>query len=110
MRPTTIVVSLGTVVKRNEPLPQPLPGAGRGASLPAPAGYPTQLRWVPRRVWVAGRGSRGQSLRILLYTGKGGVGKTSVSAATALRTAELGHRTVVLSTDPAHSLGDALDV
>ncbi len=48
-------------------------------------------------------------MRILLYTGKGGVGKTSISAATALRSAELGYRTVVLSTDPAHSLGDSFD-
>src|SRR5436309_2195241 len=49
-------------------------------------------------------------MRILVYTGKGGVGKTSVAAATALRTAQLGHRTVVLSTDLAHSLADSLDV
>jgi len=48
-------------------------------------------------------------MRILLYTGKGGVGKTSVSAATAVRCAELGYRTAVLSTDPAHSLGDSFD-
>src|SRR5690606_24576169 len=48
-------------------------------------------------------------MRILLYTGKGGVGKTSASAATALRCAELGYRTAVLSTDPAHSLGDSFD-
>ncbi|MCY3994182.1 MAG: ArsA family ATPase [Caldilineaceae bacterium] len=48
-------------------------------------------------------------MRILLYTGKGGVGKTSVSAACALRCAELGYRTVVLSTDSAHSLGDSFD-
>ena len=48
-------------------------------------------------------------MRILLYTGKGGVGKTSLSAATALRCAELGYRTVVVSTDPAHSLGDSFD-
>ncbi len=47
--------------------------------------------------------------RIILYTGKGGVGKTTVSAATALRAAELGHRTVVLSTDAAHSLADSFD-
>jgi arsenite-transporting ATPase len=47
--------------------------------------------------------------RILLYTGKGGVGKTSVAAATALRCAELGQRTVVLSTDAAHSLADSFD-
>ena len=47
--------------------------------------------------------------RILLYTGKGGVGKTSAAAATALRCAELGYRTLVLSADSAHSLGDSLD-
>jgi arsenite-transporting ATPase len=48
--------------------------------------------------------------RILLFTGKGGVGKTTTAAATALRCAEAGLRTVVLSTDPAHSLADAFDV
>ena len=47
--------------------------------------------------------------RVILYTGKGGVGKTSVAAATALRCAERGARTIVLSTDAAHSLGDSLD-
>jgi arsenite/tail-anchored protein-transporting ATPase len=49
-------------------------------------------------------------MRILVYTGKGGVGKTSVAAATAVRTAELGYRTIVLSTDLAHSLADSLDL
>ncbi len=49
-------------------------------------------------------------MRIILYTGKGGVGKTTVSAATALRAARLGYRTLVMSTDPAHSLGDSLDI
>ena len=48
--------------------------------------------------------------RILLFTGKGGVGKTTTAAATALRCADAGLRTVVLSTDPAHSLADAFDV
>src|SRR3954464_3012506 len=47
--------------------------------------------------------------RTILYTGKGGVGKTSVAAATARRCAAAGLETVVLSTDPAHSLGDALE-
>jgi arsenite-transporting ATPase len=47
--------------------------------------------------------------RTILYTGKGGVGKTSVAAATARRCAAAGLRTVVLSTDPAHSLSDALE-
>lgn len=45
-------------------------------------------------------------MRVLLYTGKGGVGKTSISAATAVRCAELGYRTVIISTDAAHSLSD----
>lgn len=49
-------------------------------------------------------------MRIILMTGKGGVGKTSVAAATALRAAELGYRTLVLSTDPAHSLADSFDL
>ena len=49
-------------------------------------------------------------MRILLFTGKGGVGKTTVAAATALRAAESGLRTLVCSTDPAHSLADAYDV
>ncbi|HEY7077903.1 MAG TPA: TRC40/GET3/ArsA family transport-energizing ATPase [Solirubrobacteraceae bacterium] len=47
--------------------------------------------------------------RTILYTGKGGVGKTSVAAATARRCAAAGARTIVLSTDPAHSLADALE-
>jgi len=48
-------------------------------------------------------------MRIIIYTGKGGVGKTSVAAATALRAAALGHKTVIISTDAAHSLSDALE-
>jgi arsenite/tail-anchored protein-transporting ATPase len=46
--------------------------------------------------------------RTILYTGKGGVGKTSVAAATAVRSAADGKRTLILSTDPAHSLSDSL--
>jgi arsenite/tail-anchored protein-transporting ATPase len=48
--------------------------------------------------------------RTILYTGKGGVGKTSVAAATARMCARAGLRTVVMSTDPAHSLSDSLEV
>ena len=48
-------------------------------------------------------------MRIILYLGKGGVGKTTVAAATAIRCAELGHKTLVASTDIAHSLADSLD-
>src|SRR3954464_7798548 len=49
-------------------------------------------------------------MRVLLFTGKGGVGKTTVAAATAVRAAEAGKRTLVMSTDPAHSLADSFDM
>ncbi len=48
--------------------------------------------------------------RIILFTGKGGVGKTTVAAATAIKSAELGKKTLVISTDPAHSLSDSFGV
>ncbi len=48
-------------------------------------------------------------MRIIVHTGKGGVGKTSTSAATALRCAQMGLKTIVISTDTAHSLGDSLE-
>jgi arsenite/tail-anchored protein-transporting ATPase len=54
-------------------------------------------------------GSLSTPPRTILYTGKGGVGKTSVAAATARRCAGAGLRTLVLSTDPAHSLADVLE-
>jgi len=49
-------------------------------------------------------------MRIILYLGKGGVGKTTVAAATALRSAQLGYKTLVASTDIAHSLADSFDI
>lgn len=49
-------------------------------------------------------------MRILLFSGKGGVGKTSLAAATGVRLASLGYRTLVMSIDPAHSLGDSFDL
>lgn len=49
-------------------------------------------------------------MRLIIYTGKGGVGKTSTSAATAYRLSELGYKTLLMSTDSAHSLGDSLDM
>lgn len=48
-------------------------------------------------------------MRLILYLGKGGVGKTTLAAATAARAAQMGKRTLVVSTDLAHSLADALD-
>jgi arsenite-transporting ATPase len=48
-------------------------------------------------------------VRVVLFTGKGGVGKTTLAAATAARLARSGRKTLVVSTDPAHSLGDALE-
>ena len=52
---------------------------------------------------------RSSSVRTIIYTGKGGVGKTSVAAATALKAARSGKKVLVMSTDPAHSLADAFD-
>jgi arsenite/tail-anchored protein-transporting ATPase len=49
-------------------------------------------------------------MRVVLFTGKGGVGKTTVAAATAVRSAAKGARTLIMSTDPAHSLGDSFEV
>ena len=51
----------------------------------------------------------GTDMRILIYTGKGGVGKTGIAAATAVKTASLGYRTMVMSTDQAHSLADCFE-
>jgi len=53
--------------------------------------------------------SKRKNPRVILFTGKGGVGKTTVSAATAALCAEMGYRTLVLSTDSAHSLRDSYD-
>ncbi|HXU21889.1 MAG TPA: ArsA family ATPase, partial [Verrucomicrobiae bacterium] len=49
-------------------------------------------------------------MRILLFSGKGGVGKTSLAAATGVKLAELGYRTLVMSIDSAHSLADSFDL
>ena len=49
-------------------------------------------------------------MRILLFSGKGGVGKTSIAAATGVHLARLGKKTLILSVDPAHSLADAFDL
>jgi arsenite-transporting ATPase len=49
-------------------------------------------------------------MRVLFFSGKGGVGKTSLAAATGLRLSQLGYRTLVMSIDPAHSLADSFDL
>lgn len=49
-------------------------------------------------------------MRIIFFAGKGGVGKTSVAAATGIRTADMGHRTIIMSLDVAHSLSDVFDL
>lgn len=52
----------------------------------------------------------GKVMRVILYTGKGGVGKTSIASATACKIAEEGKKVLIMSTDQAHSLGDSFDV
>jgi len=49
-------------------------------------------------------------MRTIIFTGKGGVGKTSIAAATAVKAASMGYKTLIISTDPAHSLGDSFDI
>ncbi|MBL7959756.1 ArsA family ATPase [bacterium] len=51
-----------------------------------------------------------KQLRIIFFSGKGGVGKTTTAAATALHAASLGYRTIVISTDPSHSLSDTFQI
>ena len=67
----------------------------------------TALKELKKRVESLGLSRR---MRVLLFTGKGGVGKTTTAAATAVLAASRGAKTLVLSTDPAHSLADALGV
>ncbi len=55
-------------------------------------------------------GAKDRPTRLILYVGKGGVGKSTIAAATAIRAATLGHRTLVVSPGPVHSLGDVLGV
>ena len=91
-----------------------LPGRARGQGAAHRAGQEGPRHGGDRRRERARitRGTRVGALmapRTILYTGKGGVGKTSVAAATARRFAAAGLRTVVLSTDPAHSLSDSLE-
>ena len=85
--------------------------------LPAPASSPSRFRRSKRGSAVSRAKAKekvgappGGLERILLFTGKGGVGKTTTAAATGLHVAARGKRTLVMSTDSAHSLGDALEV
>ena len=74
-----------------------------------PGGERRHDRGYDRRLEAEEAQARPLRPRTILYTGKGGVGKTSVAAATARRCAAAGQRTIVLSTDPAHSLAESLE-
>lgn len=72
-----------------------------------------QSHWIENLRYALGARVGGgvcSGMRILLFSGKGGVGKTSLSAATGMRLAQLGYRTLVMSVDPAHSLADSFDL
>lgn len=93
------------------------------ASRPAAARRPAGAcgRWAPAvRAAAAAAGTAvdasvfeelaaGTARKYIMVSGKGGVGKTSLAASLAVRFAQAGHTTLVVSTDPAHSLGDSLD-
>jgi arsenite/tail-anchored protein-transporting ATPase len=63
-----------------------------------------------RDILIDGASARESAVRLILYSGKGGVGKTSIAAASGLELARRGYRTLVMSVDPAHSLSDAFDL
>lgn len=87
--------------------------AGRSLPLFEVASRPESLVGVPALGYLAsliyGPGSELPGGEVILFGGKGGVGKTSMSSALAVRLSNEGRRVLVISTDPAHSLGDALD-
>ena len=83
-------------------------GASSTAPLCPPSG-PSSLA-AGRTVSAAPTARIEVGMRILLFSGKGGVGKTSLAAATGLQLSRLGYRTLVMSVDPAHSLADAFDL
>jgi arsenite-transporting ATPase len=92
------------------------PQAGTEGSKPraAPASRPPSSPGGAQRQRAGARATNGDEpgptpTRLIVVTGKGGVGKTTTAAATAIACAAKGHRTLVVSTDPAHSLADALD-
>ncbi len=62
------------------------------------------------KAWFVQTARYNEGVRILLFSGKGGVGKTSIAAATGLHLSRLGYSTLVMSVDPAHSLADAFDL
>jgi arsenite/tail-anchored protein-transporting ATPase len=99
-------------VGEQEPVPRgrdALRGLRVRAGLPAPgpASRAPRVRSVPGAV-AAGWRALAATRRLLVFAGKGGVGKTSAAAATALAAAAVGRRVLLLSVDPAHSLADVL--
>jgi arsenite-transporting ATPase len=97
--------ALRRVARSGRPLDvRPAPAKARRAAAPKR----TSSKTAPPTPWLAALAPAGR--RLLLFGGKGGVGKTSCSSATALAVAATGRKVLLLSTDPAHSVGDALGV
>ncbi len=91
--------------------PSPLQTRGRRLAWPEDFGWTKRRRSPTSDLWRPLKEADNEvGMRILLFSGKGGVGKTSIAAATGLQLSCLGHRTLVMSVDPAHSLADAFDL
>jgi arsenite-transporting ATPase len=69
-----------------------------------------KTKWLSEACFLHTTALKYLPMRVILFSGKGGVGKTTISASTAYRLSQLGYKTIVVSLDPAHSLGDAFDI
>lgn len=88
----------------------PAPATAGAARCGAPIWAPERLRPMLSRGFGHRHREEVGTVRIVLFSGKGGVGKTTTAAATAVRAADSGRAVLAISTDPAHSLADAFDV
>ncbi|KAG2440695.1 hypothetical protein HYH02_010272, partial [Chlamydomonas schloesseri] len=108
---TTAITGVASSVKPHPRLPASTSAVASAAPArgPAPcAAVPTTVVTPDSATGVFEELAAGQTRKYIMISGKGGVGKTSLSASLAVKLAAAGHTTLVVSTDPAHSLSDSL--